>query len=59
MAPSCSADRAPPGKTWALAKEEDVRTRWRRRIWFVGEIKRTLPWSAVECGLEDVEHTSH
>jgi hypothetical protein len=35
----------PPGKTWAEANEVDVRTRWRRRTWFVGERRRIL----VKC----------
>jgi len=32
----------PPGKTWAEAKDVEVFTRWRRRIWFVGEMRMML-----------------
>jgi hypothetical protein len=42
MAPSWEAERLPPGKTWAEGKEEEVLTRWRRRIWLSGEMRRML-----------------
>ncbi|KAH8626911.1 hypothetical protein IG631_18929 [Alternaria alternata] len=42
MAPSCVLERAPPGKTCAEAKLEAFLTRCRRRIWLVGEMRRTL-----------------
>lgn len=32
----------PPGKTCAEGKAEEVTTRWSRRIWFVGEMRRIL-----------------
>ena len=40
--PSWNSDTFPPGNTWAEGKELEVRTRWRSRTWFVGEITRTL-----------------
>jgi hypothetical protein len=42
IAPSCVLERAPPGKTCAEAKLDAFLTRWRRRIWLVGEMRRTL-----------------
>lgn len=42
ISPSCLAERVPPGKTCAEGKDEDVRTRWSSRIWFVGDIRSTL-----------------
>ena len=42
ISPSCLAERVPPGKTCAEGKDEDVCTRWSSRIWFVGDIRRTL-----------------
>jgi hypothetical protein len=42
MSPSWLFERAPPGKTCAEAKLEAFLTRWSRRIWFEGEIRRTL-----------------
>jgi len=44
MSPSCDADRLPPGNTCAEGNELEVRTRWRRRIWFEGEMRRILVW---------------
>jgi len=40
--PSCEAERLPPGKTCAEGKEEEVRTRWRRRISLWGDMRRIL-----------------
>ena len=42
ISPSCEALKFPPGKTCADGKEEEVRTRCRRRISFVGEMRRIL-----------------
>lgn len=42
ISPSCDAERFPPGNTCAEGKALDVRTRWRRRIWFEGDIRRIL-----------------
>jgi hypothetical protein len=42
ISPSCSAERFPPGKTCADAKEEDVFTRERRSISFLGDTRRML-----------------
>jgi hypothetical protein len=42
MTPSWVLERAPPGKTCADAKLEAFFTRCKRRIWFVGEMRRTL-----------------
>lgn len=41
MSPSWG-ERFPPGKTCAEANEEDVWTRWRRRMQFVEDIRRML-----------------
>jgi hypothetical protein len=41
MEPSCGL-WFPPGNTCAEGKEEDVFTRWRRRISFWGETRITL-----------------
>ena len=42
ISPSCLAERVPPGKTCAEGKDDDACTRWSSRIWFVGDIRRTL-----------------
>lgn len=44
----------PPGKTCALGKADDVLTRCRRRIWFDGEMRRTL--DRVSCGFLFAAH---
>lgn len=40
--PSWKAETLPPGKTCAEGKDDEVFTRCRRRIWFVGEMSTTL-----------------
>lgn len=42
ISPSCKAERFPPGNTCADGKELEVLTRWRRRIWLEGEMRRML-----------------
>src|ERR1700733_7667275 len=37
-----AGERWPPGKKGAEGKEEEVRTRWVRRIWFEGETRITV-----------------
>lgn len=48
MEPSWEAERFPPGKTCAEGKEDEVRTRWRRRIWLEGEMRRMLGNMSVD-----------
>jgi hypothetical protein len=43
-------DNAPPGKTCAEAKLDAFLTRWRSKIWFVGEIRRTLGYQRMRGG---------
>lgn len=52
MAPSCDAERFPPGKTCAEGKELEVRTRCRRRISFVGEMRRMLGGCLLGGGID-------
>lgn len=46
--PSWEGERLPPGKTWAEGKELEVRTRWRRSISLVGEMRRMLKGVVIE-----------